>query len=515
MVVDVKKEQLTLNKLICEKKETIIVQGDMIVPDSKPDILNTIDTSGVVSIYKKDIVDGKIRIDGNINIFMMYLADNSEDKIRGLNTNLDFSENFIIPECTNGMTAILETNIKLIECKVLNGRKINIKVTLDTEIKLFSSEEVNVISDINSSNIQTLKPLYNINTLVGVGETKVSLKETLGIDNNDNFAEILKTNINITDKDIKVSYNKILAKAEIDIQIMYLTEDNRVNMLCTRLPVVGFIDIPNISENSMCDCSFEIKNLVIKPNNSEEHSIYVEMEIGILCQSYDDKEISIVEDLYSICSDLKFNKNSVRTISNKNKRKETLSIREKINVPEIGENKIINVDVTPIIREVNKMNTKIKYQGELNLIITYLDNSSIGVNNKRIELPFEFPIDNLKISDNTKVDTQLEVKTKEIAAQSGGNINCNVDVDFDINCYEDVRLDIIDEVDEEESEDMQDYSVIIYVVKIGDSLWNIAKKYKSTVDDIARVNGIENVNKINPGEKLYIPKTVRTRVNYV
>lgn len=35
------------------KKELIMVEGDMIVPDSKPDILNTICTSGVVCIYKK------------------------------------------------------------------------------------------------------------------------------------------------------------------------------------------------------------------------------------------------------------------------------------------------------------------------------------------------------------------------------------------------------------------------------------------------------------------------------
>ena len=50
------------------------------------------------------------------------------------------------------------------------------------------------------------------------------------------------------------------------------------------------------------------------------------------------------------------------------------------------------------------------------------------------------------------------------------------------------------------------------IVKKGDTLWNIAKKFGSTVDDIARANGIEDVNLIIPGEKLYIPKYVKTRV---
>ena len=67
MVVETVNENLCINKLITSKKEIIMVEGDMIVPDSKPDVLNTICTSGVVCVYKKEILDGKIRIDGNIN----------------------------------------------------------------------------------------------------------------------------------------------------------------------------------------------------------------------------------------------------------------------------------------------------------------------------------------------------------------------------------------------------------------------------------------------------------------
>ena len=92
MDINITKEALNVNKVVCEKKELIDVQGDMIVPDSKPDILNTISTSGNVCIYKKEVMDGKLRIDGNILTYIMYLADGSNDNIRGLNTGLDFSE---------------------------------------------------------------------------------------------------------------------------------------------------------------------------------------------------------------------------------------------------------------------------------------------------------------------------------------------------------------------------------------------------------------------------------------
>ena len=89
-IMEITKETVKINKIICEKKENINVQGDMIVPDAKPDILNTINSTGNISIYKKEINEGKLRIDGNILTYIMYLADDEKNSIRGLNTTLDF-----------------------------------------------------------------------------------------------------------------------------------------------------------------------------------------------------------------------------------------------------------------------------------------------------------------------------------------------------------------------------------------------------------------------------------------
>ena len=48
--------------------------------------------------------------------------------------------------------------------------------------------------------------------------------------------------------------------------------------------------------------------------------------------------------------------------------------------------------------------------------------------------------------------------------------------------------------------------MVIYFVKPKDTLWLIAKKFDSTIEEIARVNEIEDVNRIMPGMQLFIPK---------
>ena len=163
MELNIEKEALCVNKTICEKREMIDVQGDMIVPDSKPDILNTINTSGNASIYKKEVSDGKLRIDGNILTYIMYLADGEKDNIRGLNTAIDFSEILNIPELLSDMNADISVEIKSIECKVLNGRKISIKAVLDVNIKIYMNDKIDIVTKINNENIQVLNKTMKIN----------------------------------------------------------------------------------------------------------------------------------------------------------------------------------------------------------------------------------------------------------------------------------------------------------------------------------------------------------------
>ena len=181
-MIEVSKESLCINKLISEKKEIVIVEGDMIVPDSKPDILNTICTSGVVSIYKKDILNEKVRLDGNLNTYIMYIPDGEEDIVRGLNTTLDFSEVIDIPNCTEEMSMNDTVKVSSIECKVLNGRKINIKATLEIMIQIYSSENIDIINGEINNHKETIKLSENYIGNVGsidVGTAVISERKQM------------------------------------------------------------------------------------------------------------------------------------------------------------------------------------------------------------------------------------------------------------------------------------------------------------------------------------------------
>ena len=513
MVVNTIKENLHVNKKIATRKEIIFVEGDVIVPDAKPDVLNIMCTSGVVCIYKKEIIDEKIKIEGSVDTYIMYMTEDSQERTRGINTSLDLSEVINIPNITSDMESKIYSNIKEIEAKVVNERKISIKATIELEIEIYAKEDLSIVNNLeNADEIKMLQEQLSVNSLIGSGETKIYAKENISIDNIDNLVEILKLNVGIGNKDIKISYNKVLTKAEAEVKIVYLTEDNRINKTMATIPIIGFVDIEDVNEGNICDTTYEIRNIIVKPNSVEEHSVYIEMEISVTTTAYEERTINIIQDLYSPSENIEFNKKTVRTIAGKMEILGTRDISEKLRMEELQGRNIVDVDIVPNIIKQNINGEKISYNGELELRFILMG-EDLQIMIKKESIPFEYNLDNISDSGNLNIRTNIEIGSQDFIIQEGGEILANVQMRMHTMLDKNVNINTIDEVQTTGEREEQDYSIIMYIVKKNDSLWKIAKMFGSTVDDIVRVNGIEDENTIFPGQKLFIPRYKRKGVS--
>ena len=284
---------------------------------------------------------------------------------------------------------------------------------------------------------------------------------------------------------------------------MYLTEDNRINNVSAKLPVMGFVDMPNVTDDNICDVKCKLKNLIIKPNNGETHSIYVEAEIELTCFVYEAKHVDIIEDLYSTSSELKAKRRKIRTMAKRHYQKERCTVKEQIAVPEIGGNKIYNVDVKPDITEMRRQSGKVVFEGNARLEFLFEQDNS--VNTKIVDVPFNFSVESDLAKEEVDVDTHIELSKENFTIISDGNIEVNIDLDFNLGFSKDRDLEIIEEIEVGESKNDNMYSMVVYFVKSGDSLWRIAKKLKSTMEDILKVNELED-GVVVQGQQLYVPK---------
>ena len=501
------KEKLQINKLVSSKKEIIFVEGETIVPDTKPDVLNTICTSGVVCINKKDVQDERMCISGCVNTYIMYMPADAREKNRGLNTVLDFSEIINMTGVNGNMEGIVKTSVKTIESRVINERKVGIRVGIQVEIYVYQNDEVEIVNDvIGDKSLQMLKQDMKVNSLIGKGSVKSLVKETILVDTIDELAEILKADVNIINKDIKISYNKLLAKAEMLVKIMYLTEDNRINKVSTKIPIVGFVDIDKIMENNICDVTYEIRNILLKPNLGEEHSIYVEAEIEIGACAYEEKSINLIGDMYSPQEEISFNTKNAMTITNKKQIQSNKQIKEKIIFDGLQNKKVIDVDIECYIIKEDRKEASINFECEL-LYKCMMQNVNMEIECEEYKSSFEYTLDCDTVSDSLNAEISFEIQNKDIIISEGGIINASIDVVVNTNEYDITNINIIDELTVNVEENENCASVVIYITQEGDTLWSIAKKFKSTTKYILESNDIVE-NDIIPGSKIFIPKYV-------
>ena len=430
MSIETTRDNISVNHIIGQKTENFIAQGDSIIPDIKPDILNDIFTSGTVCIYKKEINEDKIRLDGGVNTYIVYQADDENNSVRSLNVNLDFTQMIDMENARPEMNLRVKVTLKNIECKVINGRKINVKAFIEAEVKISSNEDIQVINGVNLSGIQTLNKSLNVNSLVGRGMVRTYAKDTLVIDNIDNLSEIMKVDLNVSNKDIKVSYNKVLAKADLNVKILYLTEDNRINSVQSTIPVMSFIDIEDVTEDDSYNTEYEINNLVIKPNNIDEHSIYVEVELEVSCEVYKNQEINLIQDLYSPKTNVSFTQKQINVMERRENAQNTCNIRERQMLPEIGANKIYDVETSVNITKQTLLNDRILYEGEVTL--NYIFNEGNGISTKKTTIPFNFSMDFKGVNPNSNITTNMENGTQDFVVTTDGEIEVKIDIMFNL-----------------------------------------------------------------------------------
>ena len=196
--------------------------------------------------------------------------------------------------------------------------------------------------------------IYELIRLCGQNTIKASAKETIMLDSSDNLLEILSFNLDFVNKDTKISYNKVLAKADVDFRIMFLTDDGRIKFVTEQVPVMGFIDLVGVSDSDLCDVKYKLKNVVIKPSAPEEHSISVEAEVEMFCRVFGNKDVSTISDMYSPSVNLEFSQNSISTMVGMKISSDSVNIRERVKLDDVGEfDRICDVKVDAVISEKN------------------------------------------------------------------------------------------------------------------------------------------------------------------
>ena len=206
----------------------------------------------------------------------------------------------------------------------------------------------------------------------------------------------------------------------------------------------------------------------------DQKTLNVDYKIEAFIQMYEKESVEFIEDFYCKNRDLTFS---------------------------LDEDSI----VTDVIYEEKEIKISDTFndilEDNVNIIESNLDTSNLNIvldgNNIKISVPID------KYSKGNNVSARIN-DVALVVTQNGKNIDIKIVIKLDVSIESILNISSISNI-EDGPLDLKDISSInIYVVKKGDTIWKIAKKYKTSMDNIIKTNNVENPNQILEGQKLLV-----------
>ena len=509
MIVECEKKTINLKSSLTNHKNINWVEQDVLVPDSKPDVMKVVMVTATPYISNKEISNNRIKVDGKMNYFIIYKTSDDIQNTRGMYMSYPFTTSLPIKDINKDMNIHLDTKIGNVIYSLPNERKISIKTEMIFNVKCNENMKLDIIQNFpNQLNIQTkTKETKCMNHILSKNSI-IASKEEILIDNQyEDFYEILNIDSKIQNTDYKESYNKIMIKGDILLDVMYLSNSSKsqINRMPLEIPFSGMIELDNINDKSKFDINYEMRELSVKVNleNMTSKMMEVDFQIEVNINMYEEEEVSYIEDFYSQNHDIKSSFKKISPISNKIVNYKSIDIKETLNNILDNNYKLLNCIADINNLAINVINDKIDIEGNVKMDMLLQNIDTLEIESKNFELMINESIQYSKSSINSNITVKIDVEklnasilSRDIEVKMRLNMCITEEEKLDINYTE--KVEILDDY-----KDNLD-SMYIYMIKENDTLWDIAKRYKTTINNIMETNSITDIEEIKENKKLLI-----------
>ena len=509
MLVSTKTKVLNLSKCAINENVSSWIEQDIIVPDTKPDAVKVVNVTVTPYVNTFDVMEGKVKLSGKLNYFIIYRVSDDKFGTRGLYVSYPYTEVINIENIKNSMDVVVEPYCKNVIFSLPNERKISVKSEICFKVNAKEKVNINVIKDFEYENPIESKMCNKVfQNIIQNKSSIIASKEDIMLPKEaEDFYELLKVETKIIDTDYKDSYNKIMVKGDILTKIIYLAENSNENVKVVNLtiPFSAMVELDNISEKSKFDIKYIMQDFNIKQNSdiTSTKTMSAEYQIDVEVTMYEEDEIEYVEDFYSQNKNLDYEEKIAQVISKNVMITKNIGIKENISNILPPNTAILDytLDTSYIVPKITNNIVELEGNAKISLLMQNLENMSIETKNIDVLINQKYDISDIK--EDSKVYIDIIGESLNVM-QNGMDIEVLLSLDVVSNIEDISNMSIIDKI-EDMSLDLSNLdSINLYIVRPGDSLWKIAKKYKTSIDKIVKINNIENPEKIDIGQKILV-----------
>ena len=532
-------------KLIDMKKKEplrVTIEEDILVPDVKPDLERILAMDGKIKLQEREIHTGQletdsVRILGDLILQTLYVPEHMVDgePIVAIESKIPF-KNETEMKAGPYSDLSLTPNIESIDFTVVNERKFRVRANILFGVKEYSNVDVEVFEGVRDEEVQMLKEKINLTDVAMRKTESIEIKDDLALkESMPDILKILRYDVNVVENHKQITKEKAVINASVYCNIMYLGADGNADDVEaedagtapegeTAIPVLyqgkteftQFIrlDGDNTSDQnpagSKVNFNISSLNLTAKEDGNGKRNLFeLDMNVDTGLELYKNIEKEVVTDVYHHMKEIQFETDEIGVMALGGSGVAEISVREIVNIPERYGNvdKVVYISGNIIEKRsfIDQPKSVVEGSIMINLICTSADTKKTAFNVTQ-EIPFRSAMEIPGITPEMTASNDIVLKELWFDKINNKQIEVNAGILVNTAVSSQKKHQLVKNISFLDSP--QDSNplpgIVLYIARSGDTIWKIAKKYRTTIDELKRINEIEVGKEIKPGTKLLI-----------
>lgn len=537
-------EQLTVNQVVNEQTAQTVVRGQITVPDPKPDVGQILSVDKTATVKDTKIVPDKVIIEGTLTLQVVYVAfqsiqadhkmyhydkpgyakghageyfDGHNDKlttpekpvdqsVHHMHEQINFTGYVDVPGATPDMNVKVELNIEDVSVNrsKKNARVFDVAAVLEVFAKVTETRQVEVVVDLPGYEVE--EELIKVDDLVGRESAQVIVSDEFEVpEQKPAIEKILDIDTETTITDTRIVKDKVIIDGEVTIQVMYVAMEpsQPVHDMHHTFTFSHFVEVPGATPDMNVEVDAFVEDVDIEPKDGfpDRLNAYIVLELD--ARVTETKQINVVTGVVGA----DFEKTLLHVESVVGEDSSQVVIRESFSTPDPKPDveKILDTTVTECkVIEKKVISNKVIIRGYCDVNIVYvaaLEDQPVYSMHQRLNFRTFVEIPGAEDGMNVMVKPVVEYIKSDYES-------CHVHIEAVLKVMVKVTESMQREVVIPEEVEVPDVCVpgetIEYTIKAGDTLFELARKYGTTVNKIKEINPGINPDNLQIGQVIKI-----------
>lgn len=494
--------ELTLSRQPVSVMETLYdgtaeqpLECDVLLPDYCPDIQKILRCEVTLALLSWNIQGERATLDCMAAAHLYYVDE--QGCLRHAEYKIPYSKTLELRAEPVKPVVDVTQSVDYFNCRAVSPRRLDMRGAASINCRITGQSEEQVVCGAEGMGIQLQRESVETVRLLPCPPQRSELHEEVELGyGKPSVGEVLRLSASAKVGDYKVITGKIVLKGEVTIRLLYRCEDDDTSLETMEytLPVSQVVDVEGLEEGCDCTVWYEVCDAAVQPkrNDAGENALLtLDISLNAMAKATKQAVMEAACDCYSTEYECRQEQKQVPFLEYLGAVSELCTIKETVAADAV---KAV-VDLWCVVGSVTARAEAdaVTVAGKLNICMLARSNDDELIYqeqpkefSKKIALPKA--CENIQFTPKAAVDN---VSFSMNGAQP--EVRCNVTVFGELFGRRTKQLLCGVDVDSSRKKERRDNMLYLYFADGQESLWDVAKRYNTSVSAIQKGNAIDNM----------------------